>query len=758
MDTKTSTTPPGASRPAYLRRPSAALGRGVALTTVGAMALTGLVMAGSGIAQAAVPTFPDNIVVFPERDFVTVEGYQDHIGETALMEVTRPGIGVVGSARAVVAEGDVAFEVNHPGGACWGAGTGLAVTPDIQGGDIVSIKFDGTSAGETTVAGSHVSNLSPSGTRVVITGTLEGSNPAQIEQRIINPDLGDTEIGRRDVRALPGPLVTSDKGGYQSGMEVTDSTFTATYEFETANAADLAAAGGARIMSWQEEDVDANRQGLTISEFGENGGPGMGGCPNGPLQAGPVAPTDITATKISGGYRLNWTPAVAIAGTPAITGYQIQAIDKTVTGANAERAVVGKHIGTRTASRTDLIGLDPTADYDIEIVSVSSVGLTFPPANVHPVEDTTAPTITADPPAGGYREAQSVRLSSDEANTDIYYTLDGTDPYAGATLALEAIPYTGTIAVTQDLTLNYVAFDVVGNTSSGSLDYTISIDPAPAAPVVSTVTPGTESVFVDWEPVDTATGYVVQLFREGQPVENPVTTAGDVTEATVTGLQAGATYTATVAARNAGGTGEATPVAEFTIPVVVKAVAGPDVAAKRGTTVTLDGSGSMPNGGGTTYQWEQIDGWAANAVTLTNPTGPVTSFNFPFLKWTSTKPMTNAALRFRLTVTDDGISQTDEVVVSAINDRVTGTARWKTGDLRINGTATTIGSTVDIFRFTNGTRGALIGTYPVTAAVAPATGGVYTSRIRNAPANPNPGQVLVESSMGGRVVITVILG
>ena len=39
-------------------------------------------------------------------------------------------------------------------------------------------------------------------------------------------------------------------------------------------------------MSWQVEDADANRQGLTIAEYGELGGPGMGGCPAGPADAG----------------------------------------------------------------------------------------------------------------------------------------------------------------------------------------------------------------------------------------------------------------------------------------------------------------------------------------------------------------------------------------------------------------------------------------------------------------------------------------
>ena len=122
--------------------------RGISLMMAGAMGVAGVVAFGTGAASAAVPTFPDNVVVFPNRDFVTIEGYQDHVGETALVEVKRGGQ-VVGSAKGVVEAGDVAFEVNHPGGYCWGAGTGLNVTPNIVAGDIVSITFPDGTGGET---------------------------------------------------------------------------------------------------------------------------------------------------------------------------------------------------------------------------------------------------------------------------------------------------------------------------------------------------------------------------------------------------------------------------------------------------------------------------------------------------------------------------------------------------------------------------------------------------------------------------------
>ena len=180
-----------------------------------AAGLAGSALALPGIAAAAVPTFPDNVVVFPDRDFVTIEGYQDHVGQTATIEVWR-GTQIVGSAQGVVEAGDVAFEVNHPGGYCWGAGTNLKVTPDIKPGDRVSIRF-GTAANadaddSTTVADAFVnadSVLDEATRTLTVTGAFNGGlNPAQVEQRIVNPELTTTDVARRDVRG-PGRATPS---------------------------------------------------------------------------------------------------------------------------------------------------------------------------------------------------------------------------------------------------------------------------------------------------------------------------------------------------------------------------------------------------------------------------------------------------------------------------------------------------------------------------------------------------------------------
>jgi hypothetical protein len=145
------------------------LNRRVVITAVAGALATGATAVGI-VANAAVPAFRDNIVVFPDRDFVTIEGYQNHIGETALVEVTRDGQ-IIGSAKGVVEEGDVAFEINHPGGYCWGNETSLQVTPDIRPGDKVNISFNGIDAGDTTVQGTYVTSRSTvSGNTLTVRG------------------------------------------------------------------------------------------------------------------------------------------------------------------------------------------------------------------------------------------------------------------------------------------------------------------------------------------------------------------------------------------------------------------------------------------------------------------------------------------------------------------------------------------------------------------------------------------------------------
>ena len=99
-------------------------------------------------------------------------------------------------------------------------------------------------------------------------------------------------------------------------------------------------------------------------------------------------------------------------------------------------------------------------------VKISS-GITF---------DTTAPIITANPRTGTYDQAQNITLSSNEANTKIYYTLDNSTPTTSSPI------YSSPINISQTKTLKFFGKDAAGNASQiQSETYTIDM----TAPTVS---------------------------------------------------------------------------------------------------------------------------------------------------------------------------------------------------------------------------------------------------------------------------------
>jgi hypothetical protein len=538
------------------------------MTAVAGALATGATAAGI-VANAAVPAFPDNIVVFPDRDFVTIEGYQKHIGETALVEVSRDGQ-VIGSAKGVVEEGDVAFEINHPGGYCWGNGTSLQVTPDIRPGDKVNISFNGIDAGDTTVQNAYVTgDATVSGNTLTVRGYAgPGVNQAQMEQRIINPDLVDTEVGRRDIRAVPGPLTPAPRGGYSSMLQFEGNTFTATYVFtDPANAAIASKSSlGERAMAWQNEDADGNRQGLTIAEFGEAGGPGFGGCPAGPGDAATPTPGSAIAQRSTDKTSLSvtWKGADPVPGAAPVTGYTVEAI-KQDPNSLGEKEIIGKRTGV-SATHVNLAGLSATAGYDVEVRSMAGdkMSASYTVAVPTPTDagDTTAPTLAVSPAdtAAVNTTTGAITLTS-EAGADIYYTIDGSPAVDGGLPSDTAKHYTEPIAITGTVTLHAVAFDRAGNFDTLTAVYQRAADTIPAPPAVSAITgsAGQASVTLSWAaPEAGVTMYGVQAYAVNAAGDHVATgTLKETTARTYTygGLNPGSTYFFTVKAKNSAGYG-----------------------------------------------------------------------------------------------------------------------------------------------------------------------------------------------------------
>jgi Fibronectin type III domain len=727
-----------------------------------------------GSASAAVPQFPDNIVVFPDRDFVSFEGYSDYVGQTVTIEVSRPGVGIVGSTTGVMGAGDPPLEVNHPGGVCWGNGTGLNVTPDIVPGDKVTLKLGGSTLGDATAQDAYVSPIGAlaafelAGNVLTVRGHIGQSvNRDQMEQRIVNPDLRDL-VGRRDVRATDPVLTPAPTGGYSSMLEFpaggTNDTFVATYVFDDPAAAEVAAAGEQRVLTWQVVDAEANRQGLTIAEFGLVGGPGMGGCPNGPTQAGPPAPTSITAVRSNDqrSITLSWTPAAAIPGTAAIDGYSVVAVGEA--GA-VDQTLVGKRINNGGASGTVISGLNPATDYTLEVRSSSTAGETFPAATPHvtmPGEDVTPPVATVSPAGGSFATPPTVTLGSNEPGSQIFFSLTGADVIVdGDTLSNDPsiTAFTAPFVVPSSTTLTFAVFDPSGNITTGSQQFVITNDPVPAAPVFTSATPAFLAVNLAWTAPDagapglTIGSYELQVYTSaGAIVGAPVTIPGTATTFTAAGLTGDVSYQFGLRALNVNGPGPESARISATALGNVVANAGPDqTGIARGSVVNLSGAGSTI--AGATYAWSQTSG---NPVTISGASSLNASFTFPLFSHPTT---TNPAATFQLAVTVGATTKTDTVTVTSQADVVTiSQARFKVGELRLVGTGTV---PTAILRFhTGGTNVATGLNGPVlanalvvwTAPTAPGLPWDWTVRIK--PFNgADPGRITVESNRGGTATV-----
>lgn len=594
------TVPDGRTRPTPRRR---ALATGlITATLASASALT------APGAFAAVPLFPDNILVFPNRDFVSIDGYADHAGQPITVEVNRPGVGLIGSATgtvasaAAIAAGNPALEVNHPGGICWGAGGGLNVSPDIVTGDVVSVKFGATVAGDTTSGDTEVTGSAVNGNTLTVQGHVGATvNPAFLEQRIIAPDLvGNPSVAKRSVAAVPGPLVQSAKGNYQSGLTVAGTTFTATYVFDTPATAATAGAGDLRVMSWQNQDPAGNRQGLTIAEFGLTGGPGMGGCPAAPAQSVAASPTNVTAVQNGGNVDVTWTPATQIPGTAPVIGYTVRAVDAISTGG------AQNEIGRRTSNLAATGMSLPTtlAGKRVEVRVLTEAGESWPPGipGAGPTADTTIPTVTAAPAGGTFTADQTVTLTANEPGSQIVYTIDGTDPLTAADAGSTGLNYTAPITIvrndTTPVVLRYVAFDPAGNASlAKSETYRFGAPAAPGAPTVNSVTAGNTTADVRWTApanpgTSPITGYTVTATPPAPGAPVVLTTAASATTVQFTGLTNGTAYAVTVAATNAVGTTTSAPVTVTPVAPVTEQVAVTSAVWKSGD-FRISGTGTV---------------------------------------------------------------------------------------------------------------------------------------------------------------------
>ncbi len=617
-------------------------------------------------AQAAVNpvTPPHDISVFPMRDFLGVGGWG--VGAEMNVRVIRDGV-QIGSAGPLTLAEDAELngfaEVNHPGGFCWNG-----VTPNLIAGDRVEA-VDADGDGEFVVV-QNVEVTQPAtkvdadgdGERddVVARGmasNVEGTgriDPSLVEQRVINPDLKDTTVGRRDVRAIFGDgladgVETLGEIKWDNPADVTDPRWTATYLNLGGAVADLVEAGQSRMLAWERTDAAANRIGMTLWEYGEVGGPGMGGCPLGDNYAvGGATPKNINiATSQQADLTLSGTarnvdtvtvsvddhdpatapvtgtatvakptsldPAVPMAGnttwSATLPMEQLRTLDDDTLVASATFGLVQE---TQTLQDTDN---DPTTEPVLAPFRASS-GIGGADLNI--LKDLTAPQApTAFPVGGRFDTAQSVTITANNEIEDVVRYRVGAseattlDPTAASAVMPVPLPVTST------QTVKARSYDAAGNASAVStFSYLITPDTVPGAPTGVSAVADDSTATVAWTPPTEDGGAAISSWRvqvfQGTATTplrtvtvtdpNPTLVPGELSAA-ISGLTNGTEYRFRVAAFNGVGgtlqysdlTAPVTPVGVTVeipgAPTTVTAVAG-DAQATVGWTAPEDDGGA----------------------------------------------------------------------------------------------------------------------------------------------------------------------
>src|SRR5918911_1922356 len=295
------------------------------------------------------PVAPLQILVFPQRDFVSASGYtaDDRVivsvihpnGTTFSTDPNTPIVPQDDPRAAPGAPFAGIVEVNHPGGACW-----FGTTPDIRPGDKVRITIvknavDGTRIGradETTVANVTAGRpVETNATTVQIHGTAATAaggpiDPAQIEQRLVANKDAFLLNGRRTLRATAA--AGADGTLAYDPIDATNpagTRWTATYT--GLQAADVTRALGAESRILWNGTVPAALTEGTIYENGAGVLPGPAAPCTAPLEklppppgsdvTPPTAPTGLAATVSNNNtVTLNWTAATDNVG---VTSYGI---------------------------------------------------------------------------------------------------------------------------------------------------------------------------------------------------------------------------------------------------------------------------------------------------------------------------------------------------------------------------------------------------------------------------------------------------
>ena len=326
----------------------------------------------------------------------------------------------------------------------------------------------------------------------------------------------------------------------------------------------------------------SNGTAYTFTVTATNGigtGPPSNGSPAVTPSTVPGAPTGVTATAGEGSAQVSFTPPADTGGAP-ISQYTVTSSPAggTATTTGSPVTVTGLVAGTSytfTVTATNAAGTGPASDPSNAVVP------TLPP----PVPPGAPSTVVAVPGNGAATVSFSAPTSDGGSPITGYtvtsspggLTAGGTDSPLTVTGLTNGTAYTFTVAAT----------NAIGTGPSSTPSAAVTPMTLPGAPTGVTAVAGVASAVVSFTPpTDTGGALISQYTVSSSPTGGTVTTTGS--PATVTGLVAGISYTFTVTATNAAGTGAPSDPSNAVLPTLPPPV--PPSAPS--TVVAVPGNGA----------------------------------------------------------------------------------------------------------------------------------------------------------------------
>jgi trimeric autotransporter adhesin len=346
----------------------------------------------------------------------------------------------------------------------------------------------------------------------------------------------------------------------------------------------------------------------------------------------PGAPTMGTATGGNAQASVAFT-APASDGGSAITSYTVTATD-TTTPANGGQTESG------SASPLVITGLTNGDSYTFTVTATNGAG-TGPASSasnaVVPAAVPGAPTIGTTTGGNAQASVAFTAPASDGGSPITSYTVTATDSTTpgngGQTKSGSASPLVVTGLTNGDsYTFTVTATNGAGTGAASSASTAVVPDTIPGAPTIRTATAGNTQASVAFtapasDGGSAITSYKVTATDSTTPANGGQTKSGSASPLVITGLTNGDSYTFTVTATNAVGTGLASSASNVVVPDSVPGTPTHVTAARGDTQATVAFTPPASDGGSpiTSYKVAAIDSTnpAHGGQTVPGPSSPM---------------------------------------------------------------------------------------------------------------------------------------